>query len=185
MTYDPSQLNLQDTPGTKISPGLDIIRVPAAGHMGGILCDHTPAMVYTHWHGGRTVPCTKECTPCDEGSPRRWHAYAQLYSPSSHRLCVIEMTDACRGVIYRYLENEKTTRGAQISLTRRGSQRNGKLSLSITKAKETIDLPPEIDLLQWLCELWGAADRTRKSIEHTDHDYSATISRCRNGEPKK
>jgi hypothetical protein len=143
------------------TPKLELRRVPAAGQVAGIILDEQPVKLFTHYLGRRTVACLKHnCPGCDANQEPRWNGYATLYLPSTTAVFVVEMTDACRDNLGRWLSLHRSFRGARLMLSRKGKEKNGSLTCSISPSNHPSEtLPEPIDLLDWLLRLWGSKSR--------------------------
>lgn len=144
-----------------IDKRLELFRPPPKGAIQGIILSHTLSVIYTHYFRGRTGPHTEPwCEACENGSPQRQCGYVALYSPTTSRVVVCELTNAALDPIELYAYMHKTLRGAELKLYRGGIARNGKVTSSIKKG-DYLDhqLPTCPDVRAFLEKLWDAPTR--------------------------
>lgn len=119
MTMFSRPLNLTDTPPSeKRVP--ELIRVPADDVLRGIVCCDQVWELATHWHQGRTRPCTAangHCELCGV-APDRWYGLLCLYRPREQRYVWVQLTaDAVTTLLLAMREGVELL-GAEVTIGR-------------------------------------------------------------------
>jgi hypothetical protein len=134
-----------------------IIRVGATRPLVVIITCENTLGCYTHFWGGRTVPCTDPtCDACNAGCPRRWHIYLTVYSEPEQLHSLLELTAAAGENIYRYATEHGTVRACCIEATRRPKTSNGRIIIRTKMtdpARNPIPAAPDVPYL--LSRLWN------------------------------
>lgn len=135
----------------------DIVRVKAGKAIMGVMLGHDVVGAYTHWWGGRTVPCNgPDCSPCSKNVELRWHGYLPLYSLKTRDTSIVEFTEACVEVIDRWFSEHRTLRGCVIEIHRPGAKANGELRAKVYDgplAKAVLPESPQVEEI--LMRMWG------------------------------
>lgn len=136
---------------------LPIHRTPSKGMLVGIVTSKTLLGTYTHYYGGRTVPCTHEsCEACRDGTPYRWHAYLSAYSFERKLHFLFECTAAASDAFVRYASENESLRGCVFQARRSSSRMNARVQIECHKySGADRDLPPPADLVSALARLWN------------------------------
>lgn len=131
----------------RCKPGRPIRGICASPHLLGC---------WTHWFGGRTVPCDPpDCPACAQQVSRRWHAYIHLYSPSTHHSAILELTALAARELEAYIEQHHTLRGALLDVQRSNHRPNSTLILTTTPADlQRFNLPAPLDIPAALERMW-------------------------------
>lgn len=162
------------------TPKLDLYRVEPGKPLVGIVLDTHPLKVFTHWWGGRTVPCLwNDCKPCGQHRKPEWHGYFTVYSPRTCTVAVVEATTACRDTMARWEQMHGRWRGAQLTLIRVGKERNSRLKMMVSSGNIPVEtLPQPIDLMDYMIRLWGAAMHVQDLPRDGNSAYNASLSRA-------
>jgi hypothetical protein len=150
-------INTQIRPPTNLERhAIQIIRTPQAGKLVGIALNESILGCYTHYWGGRTVPCqTEHCEACNNGAPARWHAYFAAHCPNTTHIALLEITAAAAETLYLYTHTNGTLRGAQITLRRRGEKKNGQvIATAIPGGMQASHIPEAPSIIKILAQLW-------------------------------
>lgn len=154
---------------------LDLVRTPARGGLRGIItCDRSIG-TFTHYFGGKTVPCGGSlCQACDDHCAKRWHSYLSLLLPSPEKHVICEITLAAAEEVWAFEDKNPSLREAHITLARRGDRDNGRVSASFSWAmRGKLQLPPAPAIEQNLRVMWGL-DLREHLGNHTPADAQAT-----------
>ena len=135
----------------------EILRVPAKGLSGPIITSHDPIGLYTHWTGGRTIPCIQsKCEHCDANVSRRWYGYIIVYSQPRDRQFLFEYTASSANTIVEYFNQHRTLRGAKIEAIRHGNRPNGRLVLYLRPPVTEMErLPQAPNRVTLLSQMWS------------------------------
>lgn len=162
-------LNFQtDPPATSTKYALDLIRTPATGTLHLICTSAELVGTWTHYFGGRTIPCTPKdgsnpddyqgdtCEACLHGSSKRWHGYVSAFNPHTNQHLLFESTAAATAQLKAYRAKHGTLRGCEFKATRTSKRPNARVKLQMKPADLTIlDLPTEANIVLALCHIWG------------------------------
>jgi hypothetical protein len=131
----------------RVKPGRPIRGICASPHMLGC---------WTHWFGGRTIPCDQpDCIPCESQTSRRWHAYLHLWSPASHHSAILEITALAARELEPYIEQHHTLRGAEIDVQRSNQRPNSPLIIVARPADlQRFQLPEPLDIIAAMSRMW-------------------------------
>lgn len=131
----------------RVKPGRPIRGICASPHLLGC---------WTHWFGGRTIPCNPpDCPACAQSASRRWHAYIHLYSPTTHHSAILELTSLAARELEAYVEQHHTLRGALLDVQRSNHRPNSTIILTATPADlQRFNLPPPLDIPAALERMW-------------------------------
>jgi len=134
-----------------------ILRTGPKGIKGPIVTSHDPVGLYTHWAGGRTLPCVrKKCELCEQNVARRWYGFLMVYSLKQDRQYLFEYTAAAAATVVDYWERHRTLRGARLSGERQGARANGRLTLFLMPPMPEIDpLPKAPNRVALLSQMWS------------------------------
>jgi len=136
---------------------LPIVRTPANRALNAIIISPDLLGTRTHFYHGRTLPCdSQNCPACIDGFPWRWHAYLGIWSSSTHRTALLEMTARAVEPIIQYRESHKTLIGCEISCRRATTSPNSRVIVTTRPADlQGIKLPPPPDVMSALSILWN------------------------------
>lgn len=163
-----------EVPADPRGNSLPLMRCPVNKTITGIITCEDLVGTRTHYYRGRTIPCDDSaCPACDEGLPWRWHAYVSVYSPTSHRTVLFEMTARCAETLVTYRRAYGTLRGCQLTAKRANLNPNSRVILQTTQADlQKVTLPSEPDLLAALSIIWNI-ERPSISIEGRNKEQPA------------
>lgn len=139
------------------STNYQLARCPRSGTLRGVILSRSLQGTGTHYYRGRTTPCVgAKCEACKDGMAARWYGYVAIWSPSTDRVAIAEITDAAADDLDRWHARHGTLRGAVLTLKRQGARVNGRIIADVSQG--TIDpdrLPPPPDLIRILEKIWG------------------------------
>lgn len=139
------------------STNYQLARCPRSGSLRGIILSRSLQGTGTHYYRGRTAACLgSKCEACKDGMKPRWYGYLAIWSPSTDRVAIAEITDAASDDVDRWFARHNTLRGAILTLKRQGSRPNGRILADVTAG--TIDdsrLPDCPDIIRCLERIWG------------------------------
>ncbi len=137
--------------------GLPLLRTPASGKIQACITSPFVLGCYTHYWGGRTVPCEKpDCEACNASMPYRWHGYLSAILKKSHEHVILEFTAQACDAFDDYVKHHGQLRGCAIECYRRPSSHNGRVIVQTQPAdlgQVTLPDPPNIPSL--LCKMWN------------------------------
>jgi len=151
-------LEFQNTPPKDPrGDSLPLIRCPANRGITGIILSDDLLGTETHYYHGRTLPCDRSnCPACSDGFPWRWHAYLSLYSSSTHRVYLLELTARAVEPLVQYRETYGTLRGCEIAAKRATTSPNSRVIITTRPAQlEGKKLPEAPNVLSALSILWN------------------------------
>ena len=136
-------------------------RVSARGVHRVIVLSHNLVGCYTHFYGGRTLPCgDEECLACDNGNARRWHGWLHTIGVESRAQGILELTSACALPIDEYFRAHRTLRAAMLTARRTPAKPNGRVHIDLTPTEaDRTDLPKGVDVRLVLNHLWEISER--------------------------
>jgi hypothetical protein len=146
-----------EVPKLEKSHSLSIIRTPAKGAISGIVTSEQVIGTWTHYWGGRTVPCEGDnCEACSQAIGKRWHGYVGIYNPKAKKHVIFEFTANAAEPFARFVELSKCLRGCGMKAERNGRRNNSPVSITTWPADLTgIALPSAPDVKKILCTIWG------------------------------
>lgn len=148
-------------------PWVVILRPDVGEEIRAWVLSHSVVGVLTHWQTpcadypkGSSRPCTARTQagcPCCARQQPRWRGYLGVRTCSRHQMRLAEVTDwAAQREPRLDPLSEQSIRGLCISLSRDGSRKQSPLHVRLFSAEEAPPpLPPPIDVVGWLCQLWG------------------------------
>jgi hypothetical protein len=143
-------------PDTTSRFAFDLKRTPPDRPIVGIITSAKILGAYTHFWGGRTVPCEEpHCPACEEGMPSRWHCYVGFLCPKTRDHCIFECTGRAARAFEDYTRAHATLRGCHFMAVRPKRRKNARVEITVKPYDLTkITLPPEIDIIRALCTIW-------------------------------
>ena len=145
--------------------GYDLRRTPPDQPLRGIITCDDVIGCYTHWWGGRTVPCEDAtCEACKANTPSRWHCYLSVLEAKTHDHFIFECTGKAANPLIEYKDAKGTLRDAYMIAVRPKRRRNARVEI-IVKPFDTSGLiiPSPPDLIRAMAVIWqlpGKALRT-------------------------
>jgi len=153
-----------DPPEATDFAAVRLIRPPATGSITGVLTSPTVLGTWTHWDQYRTQPCSGDkCKLCIDGQPRRWYGYISVFSMSTHRHYVVQITSQAAQQLYAQVRDKDNLRGLLIKIERAAKRPNAKLLIDVRPCPCTVpDLPDPIPIQRYMALIWDdpkAAER--------------------------
>lgn len=139
-------------------PTLPLRRVPSKGKIGGIITTLDVREVWTHYHRGRTVGCSRPmCPGCKAGAAMRYEGYIGLYSPSSKKHCILGLTVGAVRQVVDQVGRLDRIRGLVINAWRSSARPNARVIIETgLMAADMSALPAQFCVLEHLSRIWGA-----------------------------
>jgi len=136
--------------------GFDLKRTPPDSPLKGLITSDDIVGCYTHWWGGRTVPCEGDsCEACHNSAPARFHCYLSLCLNGSRQHVIFECTSKAADVLVDWRNTHGTLRGTLLTAHRPKRVKNSKVELLLKHVDLTATiLPKPPDVRQALCVLW-------------------------------
>lgn len=137
--------------------GWDLVRTPASGALSLVCLSRDFSGVFTHWWGGRTIPCRKSgCPAHDAGHSARWHGYLLCeVSPGAKRV-LFEFTDQAAATFAELRKEHGTLRGLCFRASRSRARANGRVIITAVKHLGSgARLTPEVPVRSVLSVIWG------------------------------
>jgi len=149
-------------PSTDRHIGFDLRRTPHDHPLTAIVTTEDMIGCYTHYWGGRTVPCEKpDCPACNATVPFRWHSYVSAFDPKTRDHFIFECTANAAKAFEDHKAAHSTLRGCYFIACRPKRSKNSKVEITTKPADlARITLPNPPDLIKALSVIWrlpGAA----------------------------
>lgn len=141
----------------RIKRKFDLVRVRAGKSIRGIMLAGDLVGAYTHYWGGRTVPCfAGECVACKRNVEVRWHGYLPLLALKQQSIAIVEITDGCVEVFDDWYRKHRSLRGALVEVRRREGKANNPLWADLQDGPiPATNLPDPPDVQAILERMWG------------------------------
>lgn len=108
---------------------LTIIRVRPSKPVSGIVLSHDVEGAELHYWKGRSRVCDdKNCEACEANFRARWYGYLEIWSSTTGRSVIVELTAAAAPAIDEYFKEHHTLRGAVMKAARVNRKINSKLT---------------------------------------------------------
>jgi hypothetical protein len=142
--------------------GYRLERTPPDGTFTAIVTCHELIGCYTHYWGGRTMPCERpDCPACNANSPTRWHAFLSVWNPSTHDHVIFQCTAKAAVAFEEYQSSHGTLLGCHFRAHRPKRRRNAQVVIDCRPADLTkLRLPAAPNIMQAMAVIWqipGAA----------------------------
>lgn len=142
--------------------GYRLERTPPDGTFTGIVTCTELVGCYTHYWGGRTMPCERpDCPACNSNSPTRWHAFLSSWNPSTHDHVIFQCTAKAAAAFEEYQASHGTLLGCAFRAHRPKRRRNAQVVIDCRPADLTkLRLPQAPNIMQAMAVIWqipGAA----------------------------
>lgn len=136
---------------------LPLRRVPATGTIAGVITTREVREVWTHYHRGRTVGCSKpSCPGCDAKCALRYEAYVGLYSPPSKKHIILGLTVGAVRQIVDQIGRLDQIRGLVISAGRASKRPNARVVVETGLVYPDMSaLPSDFNVIEHLERIWG------------------------------
>ena len=153
--------------------GYDLRRTPADKPIKGLITSEDLIGCFTHWWGGRTVPCEGDgCEACKNNAPSRWHCYLTLHEDKTHDHFIFECTGKAALPLIEWRDTHHTLRGTLLIASRPKRRRNARVEIILKPYDLTgVMLPTPPDLKKAMAVIWqipGAAVETDGAINQTN-----------------
>ena len=139
-----------DLPSASRRVGYELRRTPADRPIRAIATSNTIEVCWTHFWGGRTVPCEKPvCEACEALSPARPHCYLSAMNPENGDHFLFECTAGAAAPFQYWIATYGTLRGCFFQAVRPKRRRNSRVEITCKPAdltKITLPNPPNIPL---------------------------------------
>jgi len=145
-----------DLPAKTENRGYDLRRTPPDAPLKGLITSDDLIGCYTHWWGGRTVPCEDEnCEACNANTPARWHCYLSVLESKSFDHFIFECTGKAALPLIDWRQNNGTLKGALMTAFRPKRRRNARVEI-ILKPYDISQLkfPQAPDLIRAMSVIW-------------------------------
>lgn len=158
---------------------LPLRRVPGSGSIAGIITTRDVREVWTHYHRGRTVGCSRpNCPGCLDHCPMRYEAYVGLYSADSKRHIILGLTVGAIRQLVDQVGRLDSIRGLMIACTRSSKRINARVILE-TRAMvaDMTALPGSFEVLEHLERIWGVESREDVAAGSSDKQNAGRLPR--------
>ena len=151
-----------DLPNASRRVGYELRRTPADRPIRAIATCETLHVCWTHYWGGRTVPCEKpQCEACEALSPARSHCYLSAIDPATRDHFIFECTAGAAIPFQEWIATYGTLRGCFFQAIRPKRRRNSRVEITCKPADQTkITLPTSPNIPLAMAVIWqipGAA----------------------------
>lgn len=133
--------------------------------------------VYTHY-SGKTCPCYEDhtlCLPEHSELNLRWKGYLHGWSHTRNEPVIMQFTVEAANQLVEQLSDRAVLRGLTIEVSRT-AKKKGRMNCQVIGAMPTTrpdQLPPPIDPLRSLYNMWGLPFRTERLRAHLSGDPPA------------
>lgn len=136
---------------------LPLRRVPASGSIAGVITTREVREVWTHYHRGRTVGCSRpHCPGCESRCPMRYEGYVGLYSPPTKKHIILGLTCGAVRQIVDQVGRLDQIRGLVISAQRSSKRVNARVVVETGLVYADMSaLPASFEVLDHLARIWG------------------------------
>lgn len=134
-----------------------MLRTPTRGKLELYILSNDLLGCWTHFFGGRTVPCTGEdCEACKAGSSGRWHGYVSAVEVKTHERVIFECTASAAEHLAAYRAKHGTLRGCHTLASRTSARPNARVQLRSKPLDQAeVQLPLPMNVQAALCHIWG------------------------------
>lgn len=148
-----------------------------------IVMDDAITSVVVHWHAdgighGRSLPCAgreNRCPACAQNLPARWKGYLACLNLDTRKGCIVSLTPSALDSCPRVAEVDKSIRGMELHVWRKGQRVNSPMLCSIGNPEHRVIVPiPVIDTREVLLRMWAG-----------DSGSNASTSRRANFDPSE
>lgn len=166
--------------------GHKILRCPPIRMRPFVIISDNVKAVGIHWISRRSIPCSgiEQCENCkatqtETGKPKTcpnceqcphclkqkptWKGYLGVWNPENGARSVLEITPPTFESTGAYRKLYTTLRGATITLTRKGSDKNGRLMAELNPSGiAPAQLPDDIDVIATMEEAWAQPNKSER-----------------------
>lgn len=152
--------------------GMDLIRTPKGGSVRGFITSPKMTCVDTHYHNGRTVPCTHPtCDACDAGRRMQEHVYVTVWNKENRHHFLFECTDFAALPFIKAQREKESIRGLYFVATRPDTKANARVAIRITALPDPdIALPAAVNVEQVLRAIWKKPTYEAERHESVTYD---------------
>lgn len=159
--------------------GFDLRRTPTDRPLRAIVTSETLFVCFTHFWGGRTVPCeSPDCDACKAMSPGRAHVYLSAIDPATRDHFIFECTATAAVPLQAWMQTYQTLRGCFFQASRPKRRRNAKVEIICKPADQTkITLPQPPDIPRAMSTIWnlpGAAVQAQGALNSSPQIVAKT-----------
>jgi hypothetical protein len=168
-----------DLPSPTTHRGYDLRRTPPDRPLTAIITSEEFHVCFTHYWGGRTVPCEKpDCDACNALSPARAHVYVSAFDPRTHEHFLFECTAAAADAFRAWRHTYGTMRGCYFQASRPKRRRNAKVEI-ITKPCDLtkVSIPKAPNVPYAMSVIWQIPGTALPPRSETDQTLPEQASR--------
>lgn len=157
---------------------LDLTRTPPRGGLRGMITCEKSLGTFTHFWGGKTVPCGDSlCDACEGKAAKRWHSYFSLWTPAPSKHLLVEIPLAAAEELWAWEDRHASLRDTHVTLARRADRDNGRVTITFSLAHAgQLALPSPPDIEQQLRVIWGL--ELREHVSPTTAADTAALARA-------
>lgn len=143
-------------PAKTENKGYDLRRTPPDKPIKGIITSDNIIGCYTHWWGGRTVPCEDDgCEACKNNTPARWHCYLSILEAGSRDHFIFECTGKAALPLQEWTKTNGKLRGVLLTAHRPKRRRNARVEIILRPHDcQGIVVPEAPDLMRAMAVIW-------------------------------
>lgn len=175
-------------------PTLPLRRVPMTGKLVGFITTHQIHELWTHYHKGHTVGCTRPndptvayetgmCPGCDARCSLKYEAYCGFFNPATKNHVILALPVGAVRQVIDQLGSLTGIRGVQLDVGRAKPIMNSRVLVKTgMQMTDRTGLPAPFDVIAHLQRIWGVEHRqtiadsqkpeSREVGECPQHDYS-------------
>lgn len=167
-----------ETPIAQQFRGIDILRAPQTGKVGGIITSVNPTCVATHFWNQRTIPHdTDSCAACEAGRRKQWHVYVGLWQSETKTHFLFECTDYAGIPLHELWKRSHDLRGVALTASRRADRKNAKVVIALNElCRGRYAIPNPLDVPKILAHIWGICAATNTIVDRLDEDRERRLS---------
>jgi hypothetical protein len=158
-------------------PHIPFERLRAGVTLKGVITCTAPYDSFTHYLGGRTLPCsgTEDCPGC--GLKRKgWELYLSLWTVTPSKHVITALTPSAARELSDAAPDPNDLRGYFIELRRINTKNNGRMLCSLDQPEfKRHGLPPAPDVRAHMYKIWGL-DPDEISNDHPLFDVRAAFT---------
>ena len=149
--------------------GWDIMRAPPAGSLSLVALSEHFTGVYTHFWGGRTIPCRRRnCPAHDAGHSARWRGYLLCEVPSTGKGILLEFPEGVGKTLAEEKATHGTLRGLCFRIGRTKGRANGRVVVTpVKRLPKNARLRKADDIRAILSKIWGLTPEGGSSAHGT------------------
>jgi hypothetical protein len=175
-------------PGDDHLPYVQIVTLKASQKGRMVVTCNQPYEVYTHYIGGRTLPCMGEdCAACAEHRPKKYEGFVSGVWAGSKRHEILRLTIAGMMQAKTAIPKLESWRGFVFDIERKGTRNNGRVVIHVQpQALESTRLPAGLELEDHLLRVWRI-DGIRATDDERSYifQYQQWLDEVREAKEKK